>query len=221
MNIGILGTGNLAVALGRAWGSSGHAVVIVGRNPMHGENTARQIGGSATAAAPADFARLVDVVVVAVAYDGLGDALHLIGADHGSLNGKPVIDCTNAIDYVTGRLKPQTSSAAEFVASTATGANVVKALHLFAGASWPYTGPQSSSPVVAICGDSPGALECAAVLITALGGRSVVIGGLESARQLEEAAGFVMRMVAAGANPTLAVPDIDPAQIQQTPSTDD
>lgn len=38
-----------------------------------------------------------------------------------------------------------------------------------------------------------------------------MIGGLDSARQLEEAAGFVMRVVATGHNPRLAVPDVDPA----------
>jgi hypothetical protein len=36
---------------------------------------------------------------------------------------------------------------------------------------------------------------------------------LTAARQAEEAAGFVMRVVAAGANPRFAVPDVDPALI--------
>jgi hypothetical protein len=43
-----------------------------------------------------------------------------------------------------------------------------------------------------------------------LGGRTGVIGGLAGARQAEEAAGFVMRVVAAGLNPRFAVPDVDP-----------
>jgi predicted dinucleotide-binding enzyme len=51
----------------------------------------------------------------------------------------------------------------------ATGAHVVKALHLFAGASWPFTGEPAASPVVAICGDDAGALSLAETLIADLG----------------------------------------------------
>jgi 8-hydroxy-5-deazaflavin:NADPH oxidoreductase len=114
-------------------------------------------------------------------------------------------------DYATGRLIPGSGSAAEIVAGTAAGAHVVKALHMFAGASWPFTGERASAPVVAICGDDPSALEHARSLIADLGGRTAMIGTLASARQAEEAAGFVMRVVAAGANPRFAVPDVNPA----------
>ncbi|MFV2178403.1 hypothetical protein ACFHW2_08625 [Actinomadura sp. LOL_016] len=41
-----------------------------------------------------------------------------------------------------------------------------------------------------------------------------MVAGLAGARQLEEAAGFVMRVVAAGHNPRLAVPDVDPALLR-------
>ncbi|NBE81402.1 NAD(P)-binding domain-containing protein [Micromonospora sp. NEAU-HG-1] len=211
VNVGILGTGNLATALGRAWAAAGHAVVVTGRSSENASRAAGQIGGTAEAVGPADFAARVDAVVVAVAWEGLEEALALVGAADGSLNGRTVIDCTNAVDFATGQLKPTSGSAAEFVARLARGAHVVKALHLFAGVSWPYTGAQDSAPVVAICGDQPEALERVGALIADLGGRTAVIGGLTSARQLEEAAGFVMRVVAAGSNPRFAVPDVDPA----------
>jgi predicted dinucleotide-binding enzyme len=149
--------------------------------------------------------------VVAVAWNGLEAALSLIGAASGSLAGKTVLDCTNPADYATGRLIPGSGSAAEIVAGTAAGAHVVKALHMFAGASWPFTGERAPAPVVAICGDDPSALEHARSLIADLGGRTAMIGTLASARQAEEAAGFVMRVVAVGANPRFAVPDVNPA----------
>jgi 8-hydroxy-5-deazaflavin:NADPH oxidoreductase len=214
VNVGILGTGNLAVALGRAWAGAGHSLLVTGRNPQHAIEAADRMGRGAQAIAPADFAPRVDVVVVVVAWDGLEAALHLVGAAEGSLAGKTVIDCTNAVDYATGRLKPASGSAAELVARTASGAHVVKALHLFAGASWPYAGQQDEAPVVAICGDEPTALDRATALVRDLGGRAGVVGGLASARQLEEAAGFVMRVVASGHNPRFAVPDVDPAILQ-------
>ncbi|WTY82719.1 NAD(P)-binding domain-containing protein [Micromonospora sp. NBC_01405] len=211
MNVGILGTGNLATALGRAWAAAGHPVVVTGRSSGNASRVAGQIGGAAEAVEPADFAARVDAVVVAVAWEGLEESLALVGAADGSLSGMTVIDCTNAVDFATGQLKPTSGSAAELVARLARGAHVVKALHLFAGVSWPYAGPQDSAPVVAICGDQPEALERAGALIADLGGRTAVLGGLTSARQLEEAAGFVMRVVAAGSNPRFAVPDVDPA----------
>lgn len=219
MNVGILGTGILAVALGRAWAAAGHALSVTGRNMLHASEAADRIGHTAKPVDPADFATQADVIVVAVSWEGLETGLSLVGGSQGSLAGKTVLDCTNPVDYETGELKPATGSAAELVARAAPGAHVVKALHLFAGASWPYVGPRAAAPVVAICGDEPSALDRAAVLIRDLGGQTAVVGGLGSARQLEEAAGFVMRVVAAGHNPRFAVPDVDPAALRAAQAT--
>jgi predicted dinucleotide-binding enzyme len=209
VQIGLLGTGNLAVALGRAWAGAGHSIVVTGRNPEHAKAAATRIGTAATPLAPPELAERADVVVVAVAWSGLENALALVGGPAGSLTGKTIIDCTNPVDFAIGRLIPEAGSAAELVAHLARGADVVKALHLYAGASWPFTGPNHAAPVVAICGtDERGAVSRTAALITDLGGRPVVVGGLDAARQAEEAAGFVMRVVAAGANPRFAVPDV-------------
>ncbi|BCJ40819.1 NADP oxidoreductase [Actinoplanes ianthinogenes] len=209
MNVGILGTGNLARALGRLWVDAGHSVLVTGRDPAHVAEAAEKIG--AVPAESADLGSRVDVVVVAVAWSGLVEALTLVGADRGALAGTTVVDCTNPVDYATGEVL---GPAAELVARTATGARVVKALHLFAGASWPWTGPAEQAPVVAICGDDPEALDRTSTLVEDLGGRAGVVGGLGAARQLEEAAGFVMRVVGSGHNPRFAVPDVDPALLR-------
>jgi 8-hydroxy-5-deazaflavin:NADPH oxidoreductase len=214
MKVGLLGTGNLAVTLGRAWADAGHSIAITGRNHDHASAAAAQISPDAASVEPTELVRLTDVIVVAIAWDGLADALTLVGGPAGALAGKTVIDCTNPVDYATGRVLPESGSAAELVAGLATGARVVKALHLFAGASWPFTGAPGRAPVVAICGDDAEALRQAELLIGDLGGRAAVLGGLEAARQAEEAAGFVIRVVAAGANPRFAVPDVDPALLR-------
>jgi predicted dinucleotide-binding enzyme len=211
VDIGIVGTGNLAETLGRAWARAGHPVVVTGRNRRRAIEVAARMDHAAAAVEPADLAARADVVVVAVAWDGLAAALALVGGPDGSLAGRTVIDCTNPVDFTTGALRPASGSAADVVAATAAGAHVVKALHLFAGASWPYTGPRDEAPVVAICGDDPGALERTATLVADLGGRAVAVGGLASARQLEETAGFVMRIVASGHNPRYAVPHVGSA----------
>ena len=215
MNIGMLGNGNLAVTLGAAWAAAGHSLLVAGRSQENARLAALRIGPAARVVDPAELPRLADVLVVAVSWDGLLPALTLVGAATGSLSGKTVIDCTNPVDYATGTLIPESGSAAELVAATALGAHVVKALHLFAGASWPYTGELDLAPVVAICGENQEALDQAKLLITSLGGQAAVIGGLAAARQLEEAAGFVMRVAAAGANPRRAIPDVDPAALPQ------
>lgn len=124
-----------------------------------------------------------------------------------------MIDCTNAVDYASGKLKPEDGSAAEHVAAVAAGAHVVKALHLFAGTSWLTPDGHGQPPrTVAICGDDLTALENASQLIRELGGMPAVIGGLDHARQLEDVAGFVMQLVAAGHNPITAVPFVEPSR---------
>jgi predicted dinucleotide-binding enzyme len=215
VHIGMLGTGNLAVTLGTAWAAAGHSLLVTGRSPENAGRAAERIGPAAAALEPREMPRRAAAVVVAVSWDGLGPALALVGAPSGALHGKTVIDCTNPVDYATGNLIPESGSAAEFVAHAAPGAHVVKALHLFAGASWPYVGEPELAPVVAICGDDQAALDQARSLIADLGAHAAVTGGLGSARQLEDAAGFVMRVVAAGANPRRAVPDADPAALAQ------
>ena len=110
MNGGILGTGNLAVTLGRAWALAGHSVLVTGRDPSHASPAAAQMGDAATAVDPGDFAGQADVVVVAVSWEGLEAAGSLVGGTQGSLAGKIVIDCTNAVDYATGELKPAAGS---------------------------------------------------------------------------------------------------------------
>jgi 8-hydroxy-5-deazaflavin:NADPH oxidoreductase len=61
---------------------------------------------------------------------------------------------------------------------------------------------------VAMCGDDPSALDVASVLVRGLGGQPAVLGGLDRARQLEEVAGFVIRLVSRGFNPATTIPSV-------------
>ena len=212
MKVGILGTGNLSVALGMAWARAGHSLLITGRSEANAKSATASIGAGAEQVAARDFAKRADVIVTAMPWSGLEPALTLVGAAEGSLSGKTVIDCTNPIDFTTGRMLFETGSAAELVATIATGAHVVKALHLYAGTGWPFTGDRSLAPIVAVCGDDATALEQTTLLIGDLGARVAVLGRLDASRQAEEAAGFVMRLVAAGVNPRFAVPDVEPSR---------
>jgi predicted dinucleotide-binding enzyme len=205
--IGVLGTGNLATALGTRWACAGHDVVIAGRSRERAAATAAAAGGRAVP--PADLA-IADVIVLAITPAGVEEALALAGAGSGAWRGRTLVDCTNAIDYSTGDLLVSSGSFAQRVAAWAPGAHVVKALHLFAGQMW-LDDPERAR-TVAICGDDAHALAATERLIADLGGETAMIGGLSVARQLEEVAGFVMRLVGAGHNPRLAVPDVPPAR---------
>lgn len=210
MRIGILGTGNLAATLGQAWARSGHHVIIGGRSQTRADLTANVIGDQARAVAAEDLAAQSDVIVIAVAWEGLDTALAVAHAPEGAFADKTVIDCTNALDFATGLLIPSTGSAAQHISDVATGAHVVKALHLYAGQSW--LDPHVTEPrTVAICGDDQPSLDTTSALIRDLGASAAVIGGLEHARQLEDVAGFVISVVAAGHNPVTAVPSVEPA----------
>lgn len=206
--IGILGTGNMASALAEAWDRSGHAVTVGGRSREKAAALADRLGPEVRAATPLEVAEASEVIVIAVAWEGLGEILELAEGAHGSLRGKTAIDCTNAVDFAIGELKPVKGSAAELVAELASGAHIVKALHLFAGQTWLGELSPTEAPTVAICGDDPTALETTGDLIRDLGGVPAVVGGLDASRQLEEVSGFVMRLVSRGFDPATAVPAV-------------
>lgn len=210
MRIGILGTGTMASALAEAWSRSGHHILVGGRSTGKAQAVAERLGDAVEAAAPLKVVEASDAVFMAVAWEGIDDVLALAGAGEGSFAGKTVVDCTNAVDYASGMLKPKVGSAAEHIAELAVGAHVVKALHLFAGTSWlsPAVDGQPKR-TVAMCGDDSAALGIASELIRDLGAVPAVIGGLDHARQLEDVAGFVIRLVAVGCNPITAVPFVD------------
>ncbi|WP_027345700.1 NADPH-dependent F420 reductase [Hamadaea tsunoensis] len=201
MKIGILGTGNLAAALAEAWSRTGHDVTVAGRSAEKTAALAARLG--VRAAAPADL-DANEVVLVAIPWDGLAEAV----ASAGSLTGV-IIDATNPVDWATGTLLPSTGSAVEQVAALQPSARVVKALHLYAGTSWPAPQAAGAAPkIVAMCGDDAEALEIAGRLVTDLGGTPAVVGGLAKGRQLEEVAGFAVSLVRNGLNPIHALPSV-------------
>ncbi len=211
MHVGILGTGTMAAAVGEGWIRAGHRLSIGGRSDRKAGLLADRLGPASRAVTPEVVACESDAVLLAVAWEGVEEMLRLAGAPQQSLEGKTLIDCTNAVDYRTFALKPSNGSAAGTIAELAPGAHIVKALHLFAGQSW-LSPPPSDVPrrTVAMCGDDAAALEITADLVRELGGAPAVVGGLEAARQLEDVAGFVMRLVAAGFDPATAVPIVQP-----------
>lgn len=206
MRIGILGTGTLAGALGAAWVRAGHEVLVGGRSHDRAAAAAARMGGGARAVSPAEAVAGRDVVLVAVAWEGLPDILRAAGAADGALAGTPVIDPTNAVEHGVGVLLPADGrAAAEHLADRAPGAHVVKAFHLFAADQW----EAGREPVtVPLAGDDPAALDAVGRLVRDAGAHPVVLGPLARARQLEEVAGFVIGLAFSGTDPRSAVPHV-------------
>lgn len=209
MRIGILGTGAFARGLAIAWGRAGHKVTVGGRSPAKAEALAEDAGYGVRAGDLRTAATGRDAVLLAVTWAGIDEALEAAGAGDGTLAGVPLIDPTNAVDPGAGALLTEPApSAAQHIAGRCPGAHVVKALHLFPAQRWSHP-PGGGAPVtVPLCGDDPDALRTVESLVRDLGATPVVLGGLDRARQSEEAAGFVMGLAFAGADPNAAVPSV-------------
>jgi 8-hydroxy-5-deazaflavin:NADPH oxidoreductase len=97
MQIAILGTGAVGRALGKAFTSAGHEVVIGTRDP---ERTRQREGWAGIDLALAAYEDL-DGDVFVNATDGQGSllALEAVGDAH---DGKVVIDTSNALDFSQG-----------------------------------------------------------------------------------------------------------------------
>ncbi|WFE35303.1 NAD(P)-binding domain-containing protein [Micromonospora sp. WMMD975] len=205
MRIGILGTGTLATALATAWTRAGHDISIGGRSPERTEAAATASG--ARARRLPEISANADVVLLSVHWEGIAEILTAAGAPAGSLVGKALIDPTNAVEHGIGVLRTEPGRAiAQHVAELAPGAHVVKAFHLFPSTRW--TTPGSEPATVAMCGDDPRSLELVGSLVRDVGGVPAVVGGLDRARQLEEAAGFVIALAFAGVDPQSAIPAV-------------
>ncbi|MEU1982152.1 NAD(P)-binding domain-containing protein [Nocardia sp. NPDC019395] len=209
MRIGILGTGNLAEALGGCWVRAGHRVTVAGRSADRAAALADRLGGAARAAAPRRAVYDADAVLLAVPWGGIDDMLRDAGAVHGSLAGVTVIDPINAVEHGVGVLLTEPgASTADRIAATAPGSRVVKGFHMVPSTQWGVSGPGPTT--VPLCGDDPAALAVAETLVRDTGAVPAVVGGLSRARQLDEAAGLFISLAFAGVDPRTVLPTLPP-----------
>jgi predicted dinucleotide-binding enzyme len=208
VQIGILGTGTLAGALGACWTAAGHDTVIGGRSSSKARALAGRLSRTARADSPRQAVTCVDAVLLAVPWEGAENILDSAGAAEGALRGIPLIDPVNAVAHGVGVLRtPPGVAAARQIAAMAPGAHVVKAFHLFPVSQWTTSSDQA--PVtVAMCGDDPAALRTVGRLVRDAGGVPAVLGPLDRTRQLEEVAEFVIGLAFAGVDPVSAIPSV-------------
>ncbi|MER7727420.1 NAD(P)-binding domain-containing protein [Streptomyces sp. NPDC096323] len=189
--ISIIGTGNMARALGSRAVAGGNAVEVIGRDASKADALARVIGGATAGtigAAPAG-----DIVILAVPY---AHAVPLVRQFGNALSGKVIVDITNPFNPdFTGLVTPEGSSAAQEITKCApAGAHVVKAFNTVFGHVLAAYTPEDPRPLdVFIAGDDAGAKAGVSSFVESLALRPLDVGDLTSARWLEGTSVLLMR----------------------------
>jgi 8-hydroxy-5-deazaflavin:NADPH oxidoreductase len=180
MQIAIIGAGNVGKALGASLIRAGHDVVLATDHPDTARAAAEQIG--AGSASVADAARSAEIVVFAVPWGSIDEAVSATG---GALDGKIVVDATNPLKPDYSGLAPKDGSGAEEVRDKAPGARVVKAFNSALAS-------RQTDPVVDgvpvdgfVASDDDEAKATVVGLIEAIGMRPIDAGPLANARYLE------------------------------------
>jgi predicted dinucleotide-binding enzyme len=186
MNVTIIGTGNMARAIGRRLISGGHDVTVLGKETDAAEEVVKELGGDGSARAGRSGEPLADDVVVLAVY--FPDAKAAVEQYGDGLAGKVLVDITNPVNETfDGLVTPPDGSAAQELARSAPGARVVKAFNTtFAGTL--SQGEVAGQPLdVFMAGDDEDAKAIVSKLAADGGLHPIDAGPLKRARELEAA----------------------------------
>ena len=195
-DITIIGSGNMARAIGTRAVSAGRSVQILNRTPDNAAKLAAELGGNTGSGGLSEVPE-GDIVVLALYF---GPAKEVATHFGDTLSGKTVVEISNPVDTETfdSLVVPPGTSAAEEIAALLPGARVVKAFNTtFPGPLG--AGSSGGLPVdVFIASDSEEARNDVAAFAEAAGLRPIQVGGLRHARELE---GFQLLVMALQVNP--------------------
>lgn len=183
--IAVIGTGQVAGALGPEFAELGHTIVYGSRDPSRDDVKALvdRTGHDASATTPAEAASGADIVVLAVP----GDAIEAVTKSLGDLSGKIIIDPTNPLRRNEDGLFEMSvaTSNAELIQGWAPGAHVVKAFNCL---NWrQMIDPESSGGPISIplVGDNARAKAVVASLVEGMGLEPIDLGPVRYARYVE------------------------------------
>lgn len=179
--IGIVGAGNVGSALARGLTRAGHEVRAVGSD----------------AAVVRDTAAWASLVLLAVPYGAIDSVVAAAGK---ALDGKTVVDVTNALGPDMALAVGFTTSGAEDLQRKLPGARVVKAFNTVF-AQHMDTGRLGGTPLTAfVAGDDAASKQAVLQLAREIGFEAVDAGPLQNARLLEPLAylniqlGYVLKL---------------------------
>lgn len=183
MRIGIIGAGHIGGNCARRFVLSGkHDVKLsFSRDPESLEVLARELGGKASAGTPSEAVEFGEVIVFAVPWDTIPDALRQAG----SLKGKIVIDTTN--QFGSHGLPAKGQTAAAFNAARMPGARYTKSFNTLTSRFQSVTAdrPKDQKIVQWLCGDDAEAKRIVAGLIEDAGYIPVDLGGTKDCQVME------------------------------------
>jgi 8-hydroxy-5-deazaflavin:NADPH oxidoreductase len=178
-NITLIGTGNMARAIGTLAVAGGNTVEVMGRDQSKADDLAKALGGATTGkwgAVPAG-----DIVITALLADGVVPVI----AEYGdALAGKVIVDISNPFNATADGLahSEETSIAQEAAKVAPAGASVVKAFNtIFRHVL------EKGRPNVFLAGDDAQAKAGVTAFIESLGLRPLDVGDLKMAHWLEGA----------------------------------
>lgn len=188
MQIGILGSGDVAKALASGFLKHGHDVMLGTRTPAKlaewsAKNPRGRIAGFA------DAAKFAELVVLAVKGTAAADVLRLAGVANFAV--KPVIDVTNPIadaPPVNGVLKFYTSldeSQMERLQREFGNARFVKAFNSVGNALMVNPQFKGGKPTMFICGNDEAAKRLVSGILDQFGWETADMGKAEAARAIE------------------------------------
>jgi 8-hydroxy-5-deazaflavin:NADPH oxidoreductase len=186
--IAVIGTGNVAGALGPEFAAQGHTIVYGSRSPMDQDvkDLVARTGHGASVASQTEAVKGADIVVLAVP----GTVAEQVAKSLGDLAGKIILDPTNRVDRSTkdgyADYGVPTGSNAELVQAAQPNARVVKAFNTLNVRQ--MTDPETAGGPISIplAGDDAAAKATIAELVKGMGLEPVDIGPLRFARVLEE-----------------------------------
>jgi predicted dinucleotide-binding enzyme len=177
-SITLIGTGNMARAIGSLAVAGGNTVEVMGRDQSKADDLATALGGGTTTgtwgAVPTG-----DIVITAVLYDGVVPVVTEYGD---ALADKIIIDISNPFNATFDGLahNEQTSIAQEVTKVAPASASVFKAFNtIFRNVL------ENGRPDVFFAGDNTQAKADVATFIQSLGLRPLDVGGLKMAHWLE------------------------------------
>ena len=179
MTISIIGSGNMAAAIGTRAVTHGHTIELMSRNPAKAQSLADQIGPGATTS-PLGARPAGEIVVVAVLYAG---AVDVVTQYRDALDGKILIDITNPFNADASGLvtTPGNSMSQQIAAAAPEGTHVVKAFNSILGGVLAQDKPLDAF----FAGDSAQAKATVAEFLASLDMRPLDAGGLDMSYTLE------------------------------------
>lgn len=183
--IAMIGTGDVASALGPRFAELGHTIVYGSRDPGREKvkDLVARSGPDASATTPAQAATDADIIVLAVP----GAVVETVTKGLGDLSGKTIIDPTNALrrrDDGLFEMAVETSNA-ELIQRSAPHAFVVKAFNTLNWRQMADPGSAGGPVSIPLVGDSEEAKAVVAKLVEGIGLEPIDLGPVRYAHIVE------------------------------------